>query len=446
MKHAVLRALALATALLLVALSGLTGCSRGGKTLLSLNKDGIKVTISVNHYQLLLSRLKGSFVELGYTNESNQTADSDAFWDLQDTFDGQLLSYDDFYRGLVLDNCRTYLAALWLFESRGLSLSKAQTEEVDEEMEILLRDNASGSKVKLNALLADYGVNYDLLRDAYLTDKKVEVLKTDLYGANASGLGTGVKDDYLNRNYLHFKQIFLANYDYVYETDANGDEIYFHTESGSIAYDTSAYPAFNGADPLLDANGQRVYYKVQNDPSHIAYDTETGERSIANDSNGNPIKKPLPDSELTGLESRAESLFDSLIGATEEKFDEAAKKNGLTSEFTDGYYLLKGADYSSVGSDLAFLSVVSLALDSMNDGEIRMLESDSGYHIIQKLQPTSGAYNKEVNEVWFSNFNDNLTEELFLAECEKLFPDIKLEESVYATVPKLRDVIPNSVF
>ena len=209
----------IASALLVLTLLLLccSACSAKGKTLLSINKDGKKATFSANHYQLLLSRLKGAFVSYGYSNESGAAADSEKFWNVQDTFDGQTLqTWDDYYREQVLNDCRTYTVAVWLFETNGLKLSKTALDAIQQDMEDLINDYGSGSKTRLNAVLSDYGVNYDLLKDFYTVDAKVDALKEFLYGSNASGLGTNVKDQYLNDHYLRFKQIFFANYDYVY--------------------------------------------------------------------------------------------------------------------------------------------------------------------------------------------------------------------------------------
>ena len=79
------RILTAALAALLLCLS-LAGCSSAkGKTLLTLEKDGRTATLSVNLYELMLSRLKGALIGNGATNGGYSPTD-DAFWNVLDTY------------------------------------------------------------------------------------------------------------------------------------------------------------------------------------------------------------------------------------------------------------------------------------------------------------------------------------------------------------------------
>ena len=423
-------------------------CAGKGKTLLSIERDGKKATFSVNHYQLLLSRLKGAFVSYGYTNESGAGADSDKFWAVQDTLDGKTLqTWDDYYRGQVLNDCRTYTVALWLFEKNGLKLTETAEDAIQQEMDDLINDFGNGSKTKLNAVLSEYGVNYDLLKNFYTVDAKVDALKLYLYGANASGLGNNVKDQYLNDHYLRFKQIFFANYDYVYETDKNGDAIRYDKDTNLILYDAvNGYPkADESGKNETDKDGQTIYY-TDKTYSHICYDTVKGVRSVANDANGNPMTKPLSESALAELDDYAEEAFDRVEHADEMVFESVLAEENEPSEFTDGYYLTRGANYSGLGSDLSYLSIIATELERMEVGDVILLKSDNGYHIIRKYTPTSGAYDNEVNEVWFTGFADALIDEVFLNLCREYFDSVVLDEKVFATVPPIREIKANISF
>lgn len=206
------RAAALLLALCLIL--PLAACSaRQGKTLLTMDFEGTKVTFPVNHFQFLLSRLRGYLVRQGVANSAG-SADEDAFWDVQGYFDGTdtLKTWDAFYSEQVLENCKTYLVGLWIFERNGLSLSDAARANIDEEMNDLLTYQANGSKAKLNSVLAKYGVNYDLLKSFYETEAKTEAAIRFLYGENANLLDATVKDPYLNANYFHYKRILFPFY------------------------------------------------------------------------------------------------------------------------------------------------------------------------------------------------------------------------------------------
>ncbi|MBE6529616.1 MAG: hypothetical protein E7680_03315 [Ruminococcaceae bacterium] len=207
------RAVALFLAILLVL--PLAACAgKQGKTLLTLDLEGTKVTFSVNSFQFLLSRLRGYFVRQGIANSAG-SADEAAFWDVQGYFDetDTLKTWDTFYSEQVLENCKTYLVGLWIFEKNHLFLSESARANIDEKMNDLLTYQANGSKAKLNSILSKYGVNYDLLKSFYEIEAKNEAAMIFLYGENAKLLDATVKDPYLNANYFHYKRILFPFYE-----------------------------------------------------------------------------------------------------------------------------------------------------------------------------------------------------------------------------------------
>ena len=144
---------------LLLALLMLFSCvacqNKLGKPLMTLNKDGIKVSLSVNLYELMLSRMKGVLYQSGTTHQGIDVS-SPLFWEFQDTFDGtNFETIDQFYCNVVLENCRTYLSILYLFEKHVGKLSDADQEALDEIMDELLATDGDGSMTKLNAVLAN---------------------------------------------------------------------------------------------------------------------------------------------------------------------------------------------------------------------------------------------------------------------------------------------------
>lgn len=446
MKKTLLRsaALLLACLLLLCAVS----CGKQGKTLMTLKKDGVKVTLSVNLYQLMLTRMKGDLTVYG--NQLNGVnASQDAYWSYQDKFDGtNLQTIDEYYCNLILDNCRTYLATLYLFEKEGLSLSAADEEEIEKRLEELVNTDGDGSKTKLNAVLAAYGVNYDILREAYTMEKKLDVLQKHLYGENASKVGDVMKTEFMNENYVHFRQIFLAGYAYVYETDKNDDVIYYLTEGenkGHIAYDTeNGVTGKNGdGSVIVDKNGDAVYFVNDGSFTKIAYNPTEGEPVHATDENGVYKTTTLTEDELKALAERAQKLYDEVKDDSAAEFEAAAQKESDDttdkSEYSDGIYLQKDLDYAA-SSGTAHLGEIVTKLDTMEVGEVAMVKSTSGYHIIMKYANTEKAYEKEANETWFANFNTNLITSLFLDECEKLYADIKIDEAVLAEAPTMKEV------
>lgn len=457
MKKKLLRAVALVLScvLLLFAVS----CSGGkGKTLMTLKKDGVTVTLSVNIYQLMLSRMKGSLAFYGYT-ANGLTPEADAFWSYQDKFNGtDLQTIDEYYRDCILDNCRTYLAALYLFEKNGLSLSAADEEEIEKNMAEILHTDGDDSKTKLNAVLSAYGVNYDILKEAYTIEKKVAAVQKHLYGENASGVGDIVKAEFLEENYVHFRQIFLASYSYVYETDQNGDVIYYYTEGENkdrICYDSNN--GVTGTDEngqtVKDQNGDTVYFVKDTDQKKIAYNsspTLSAPAYVMTDDGKDYKTTPKTEDELKALATRAEALYKDMQDATVAEFETAIPKESDDtadkSEYYDGYYLKRHTDYAASGADYEYLSQIVTALDGMQNGEVTMVQSKFGYHIVMKYAHTEKAYEKEGNEAWFESFYADLIESLFLDECQKLYTDISVNDKVLATSPTMKEVKVNYLY
>ena len=449
MKRHFIKWMAFSLALLLL-VPIFAGCSSKGKTLLTMKKDGVKVTFSVNYYRFLLSRLKGNYIDNRYVNESGKTADQAAFWQVKDTYNGKTTqTLDEYLREQILEDCQIFVAALWMFEKSGLSLSAEAKASVEQEMTDLVNDYGNGSKTKLNAILSDYGMNYDLLKEFYLIQEKVKAVKTDLYGANGSLIGTGIKDAYMNENYIRFKQIYLPNYKYVLQTDEYGNVIYYDKDTKAILYDESGYLKTVNGQPVTDSYGNKVRYNK--DYTAILYDTVNGLPMQATDESGNPLTESLPAEELATLYARAQTLSEELQNSSDDAFDRAIESEHAAnetdaSEFTDGYYLRRGMDYSTYGTDLAYLTDILSALDNAEDGTVFLYVSPYGYHVIRKYTPAPEAYRNEVNAVWFSTFASDLIEKLFLEECSKYFGDIERNDKVYSSVPNLTDISGTSIF
>ena len=448
-----IRICACALALIIIVL-GIVLSTAKSKALVTLNKDGYKVQFSVNHYQFLLSRWKGALVSGNVTN-NGYNAEQDAFYDLKDKFNGtDLQTLSEYYSDRILENCKTYTAVLWLFESMNLSLSEEQIQSVDQQMADIL--NAyGGSKTKLNALLGTYGINYNLLREMYLIEEKISVVKNALYGTEGSLLGEEVKEQFLEDNYVRFKQIFLPYFTYVYKTDANGDEIYYLKESttATVAYDTvKGYRRQLQAGAYeTDTNGDEIYYTSE-DYTHIAYnkDETVSTRSYVLDANGNAKTKEMTQDEINEVKKKGDTLFASLKDCTVTSFEAAMRENNdedASKTYTDGYYLQKNIDYAAVSTEFAYFSDIIEQADTMKAGDISAITSDgAGYHIIMKYDPTPKAYENAENEVWFKNFTSTLIDELFWQECEALFDEMVVNEKLLAKAPDIKEIGVNGEF
>ncbi len=433
MKKTLLRLLACLLVLLIPL--GMLSCANRGETLLTLEADGKTYTFPVNSYQLLLSRIKGMLMSYGTTANGHKPSE-DAFWSYTDKVDGVLRTNEEFYRSQILQNCRTYLVAQHLFDLYELTLSEEVTEQIDGDLEELVKTDGDGSKSKLNSVLATYGVNYDMLKDLYIMEAKLDAVRTYLY----SNLGHNIKTEYLEKNYVHFRQILLANYTYVYETDANGDTIYYNQTDDSIAYKKTEYTK-------TDSKGKLVYY-TDDTYKHISYDTEKGQPAYKMRDDGTGyVTTPMTEDELEALEVRAEYLYSLLEDGGSAKFEAAVKTDSDDAEasaaYTDGYYLNKKLDYSASGSAFVYLDTIVERLEGMEPGEITLVESTSGYHIVMKYAHTERAYDREENEVWFSSFAADLSEEVLQERCIPYYPSIATDEELLSTVPEMKKIAIN---
>ena len=413
----------------------LAGCSgKHGKTLLSL--EGSK--LSVNIYELMLTRMKGALAKQQYQVDSN------TFWTTVVDKDGS--TYEDFFRLTVLENAKTYVVGEYLFDKvYGLTLPKETVDAIDAELAEFVEYDGDGSKTALNKVLAEYGVNYDILRDAYIIEAKIAALKVHLYGENASKIAANVQEEYYQENYLCFKQIFLASYYYQVEQDKNGDDIYFIKNSlGNlvICYDTvngTTKPDEFG-NVIKDKDGYDVYFT---EDGKIAYDKEKGTTSYIFDKNGQPIVMDYTKAELAEIEKKAKEAKDKIPDGEFAAFEmlmEAQGEDQDAQTYENGYFLYNDPDnYASY----PYLQDIVKQLDQMEVGQTALVSSEYGYHVIMKYPLPEGAYAEDDNEDWFDGFEEGLIDTMFMTLCEPYMSKVEVDTDLLATVPPMKELGTN---
>ena len=372
------RIIALVLACIFLAV-GLVGCANRGKTLLEL--EGNK--ISVNLFQLYLSRMKGTLCSANYFGSA---ATKDDFWDTVDNA-YEKSTYNTKYTDMVLDTAKSYLAALALFDERGLKLPDSYIEEIDSELDSLVENVANGSKTTLNSILAEFGANYNVLRDAYIVEAKIAYLRDDIFGANGSKVGAEMIEEYYQETYARYKQVFFYTYEQLYETDKNGDNIYY-TENGSISYDTSkTVKRDENGNEVFDEHGNRVYvYTDENGYERIAYKIKNATRKAVG-------KRDYEGEELELIIDKASSVLEQVKKDDTIGFDLLVSKYNEEDgdeQYPDGYYMTADADYAA--------PEVIDALFELNVGEYKMVKSEHGLHIIMRYELEDGAYALEEYE------------------------------------------------
>lgn len=388
--------------------------------------------MSVNMFKFYLSRMKGI---LCTTSNFGASATKDQFWE---TFleSDSWTNYNDYYTNIVLENAKTYLAGVAMFEEKGYKLPDSYVEEIDAKMEDLLNTAADGSMSAFNAILAEYGANYDILRESYIIEAKISYLMEQTFGKNGSKLSATIVDEYYRENYARFKQVFLYTFEYRYETDDNGDVIYY-AEGSKIAYDTSkTAKTDNGGDYVRDYNGDIIYvYTDDSGKERIAYDRASGTRNPVTDEKGNAVIDQYNATEKALVKEEIEEIMDSIKTGDTVAFDAMVEQHsedrGL-SDYPGGYYVTEDTLFDVP-------EVVDAVFD-MKVGEMTLVQSDYGFHLVMRYDIEDAAYTKEEYEDIFIStktgtytFMGDLTNELFEEYLEPYKKKIVVDKTVLVT-------------
>ena len=419
-------ALVLSVLLLLICFSS---CAAKGEPLLTLDGE----ELSVNIFSLYLSRMKGTLCSAASFGSS---AKQDSFWDTWMDVSTKT-TYNTHYTDMVLETAKSHIAALALFEERGLKLPTSYTDEIDAEMQRLLDTEANGSKTAFNAILKEFGVSYEILREAYIIEAKIAYLQEDLFGKNGSKIGANMIDEYYKDTYARFKQVFLYSYEYEYVTDRNGDVMYFASD-GKVSYDTSATAKKNSNNEyVLDENGDRVYvYTDEKGNERIAYKKDGASRENVLDSNGEPVIRLYNDTEMAVLKEQRDEILAQAKNGDMLGFDVLIDKYNEdmgVEEYPNGYYITETTNYASP-------EVIDKIFE-MSVGEIAWVQSDYGIHIIMRCELEDGAYAKEeYKDLFISNktgtyvFMDELEGKLLTEYLAPYKERVSVDEELYATV------------
>ena len=402
----IVKRIILITLCFVMTLGAMSGCGAKGKTLLSLDN----AEMSVNTFQLFLSRQKGILCS---ADAYGSDALYSSFWDTLLNVEGD--TYNDYYTNLTLENAKVYVAALELFEEKGLKLPDSYIKEIDSQLEELMEYDANGSKTAFNAILAEYGANYNVLREAYIIEAKISYLMEELFGANGSKLSSQLVEDYFNQTYVRFKHVFFYTYKIVYETDENGDNIYY-TSDGRIAYDTTRSPKVDAnGNKVKDANGDVIYL---DDDGTIAYDIKNGTRKTVFDSAGNVIIEDFSAQKINQIKQDAIMIMNEATEGDYVKFDALVEEYSQDTEMLrvapNGLFVTATTNYDS--------PEVIKALFEMKDGEIRLVQSEFGFHIVMRYELGEKPYENQENSAMF--VNSETGEYVFMSELQnKLFAD-----------------------
>ena len=433
---------------LCLAFSAIVSCTAQGESVMTLADKGM----SVNTYQLLLSRMKGTLYSYGYdvTNEK--------FWRTIISTDGT--TYNDYFTASVQEQASRYIIADYLFDRNGLVLTDDRIEMVDKLMAAYVKQ--AGSKSELNSRLAKFGANYDILRELLILETKIDMLKDHLYGDKGEKLEESVKEDYFNKNYVAFSQIFLATYSYINELDEFEGQVYYTDEK----YTAIAYDTVNGVTKtneygkvIVDEFGNPVYYTAN---GKIAYDSEKGvvgyeverddDNKIKRDSQGNVTlkRKDMSASEIEAVAAKAGEYLEACNGDVD-AFAEYAEIFGERDSDGEPIYIYSAGGekyYYSISTDgkYGYMDTIVEAVKDATVGDCTIVQSDEGFHIVCKYETEKGAYDDEKHQDSFSDFYYNLIAGIFDEECKQYESAVVINVDAMGAAPTIADVEVNTLY
>ena len=377
-------------------------------------EDGTKIPLSF--YELMLSRTKASIArEMGSEN-------LDKFFAAESVVKGK--TNEQYYNEMVLESCKYYLIALSLFESEGATLPQSYYDTIDQDIQDCIDISyIAGSEERLNEILSEFGVNIDSYREAFIINSKYEYLHTHLYGDNGSKIAERVKNEFMAEHYHRFRQILIPSYYYEYETDTNGDDMYFDTATGEPIYDTENgdYIMGDNGNYLRDKYGVKIAFDKD---GNILYDKENGALKIADDTTHKYSAEELLEQEKKAQEIK-NAISPENFSAFEAKAEELhipVLEEGIGIED----YFVSDIDSASYTGEYSYMGVIYDAVSQMDDGDIEVVETEYGYHVIMKYGMLDGAYGESDYSIWFENFNTALITNLFSQKCQSLLSDVKI--------------------
>ncbi len=318
--------------------------------------DGCRIT--TNMYSYWLSQIKS-----GYVSSSNDTED---YWKTEYADGG---TYAEKLKEIVDFNVKVNLVCMSLFDDMKLKVSAEEKNEIDTAINDLL--TSYGSKSELNSMLANFGINVNILKDIYNIDLKASKVYEALY---ADGGTRAIDDEALDRFYKE-------NYSRI--------DIIF-------VYDSFEYKK--------DENGNLIFNQS----------TETYE------------KISLTDEQKANKKSLAEDIYKKAEAG--EDFAELKKQY---NEYPDGNkyelgYFISANDIDSFDSD------IYLAVSKMNIGDVKKIEKDGAICIVKRNELTEKPYVDESYKDMFENIVDYCEEADFNAFMSELVKSVTVYDEALA--------------
>ena len=146
--------------------------------------------------------------------------DTAAFWN-REALEG--VTMQEYMEEIITANIQKNLVCMKLFDDYKLTIPKETSDGIEADIADLL--DSYGSKAALNASLAAYGINADILKDIYTIEGKISAVSEYL---ESEGIVVPT-DEQLEEYYLanYGRILYLTFHLYRVETDENGKSSYY---------------------------------------------------------------------------------------------------------------------------------------------------------------------------------------------------------------------------
>ncbi len=358
-------------AAVLLLLAALTGCASKGARVMTYGRSA--VTDRMYHYWM--SSYKGVFSQT-YADY----ADNDSFWEKELSNGQTVVAY---LNGLVRDNVMRTMVCAELYDKAGGRLSDGALQEIDGLLDKLESTYADGSRNAFNALLAEYGINRDILREIYVMEEKVSALQDMLFASGGTlSLTDEDREAYCRKNYVH-AYLIMINDAFRYEKN----------EDGSFVRDETT---------------------------------------------GDLKTRALTPEEAEVEANRISVIKAALSGGADFKtvmnlYSEAAEYYGGADPYPEGYFLTGGMDFIT--------GVVTAAFDA-EVGQWRVVSSDRGTFFVYRDEMPAGAWKNAVNADFFPSYDDTVRTAKFVDYLAPELGKVQTDENALAAW-SLKDVSPN---
>ncbi len=280
----------------------------------------------------------------------------------------------EYLQDVSLTAIKTKLVAEYLFEENRLTLTDAKKNEIQSMLDGLLLGIGGEEEFNKDELMQQLGLTIDDMYNIFLTDAKAQAVQDYFYGESGKEVvNASDREAYYNENYYRYKQVYIMDVDFVYD------------ENGNIKFDSNGYAV---TEELTDERWEEKFTHAQS----LLERAENGED------------------------------FDTLIVENTEELS--------YDKYPYGHYFNK----LTTNSDNYFSDISDTVAD-MEINEVRLIKSNYGLHLIQKLALDKGGYSHTENADDFKDFDELVEEDKFKKKLMSYFDKIEIDEEIIAKYP-----------